>query len=435
MCSDSGARPGPAVAVVRHRLRRTELPRVRRSTVSRVDGSPPAPSMTGARFVSLTQPPAGGSALHRASDRAVRRVGRLGQFLGAAQPMAGEGALSIEVGAGAAVVFAEARLGEQRHFLHLMGAKHLPAEAPGAGGVNLVSGLCLFSSATLWGRDERGGRVEISHARGGALRCPLARIEAAAELSLYEYESVLRRARLLADLVAALPRAVPVSITIDIPRVQYYLYLLDALGSGLVSPGLALEWFRTVDVRHALTTGFLRERLSAELARASRQDVVVKESSALGELAPYLRGAVRRGGLPRAEDLAAVLAGGDLVWKLLLDLQPPPDVAALGPASYVVEELRAAHIHEDSAPGIGIAVEDRSEWKVFDRSRKLLRGMGDGQGAASGRLIGLYPLERLLTLDPYGRWASSYFHDPGRHALDEEGGLVDLFTVAEALYA
>ncbi|MGV9882165.1 hypothetical protein [Streptomyces sp. NPDC003006] len=391
--------------------------------------------MTGARFVSLAEGPGDGSALRRASSRAAHRVGRLGRFLGIAQPVAGDGALSIDMGAGTTVIFSEARLGGQRHFLHLMGAKHLPTENPGLAEINLVTGPCLFSAHTLWGRDEQGERVDLLHAQSAPFRCRLTAIEAAPELSLYEYESILRRTRLIADVVAMLPSGVPVNITIDIPRVQYYLYLLDAFTSGLLSPELTLEWFRMVDDRHALTVSFFRERLRAELTRTARQDVVIDESRALGELAPHLREAVHQGAIPSAAELAAVpAAGGDPVWKLLLDLDPPADVAALGPASYVVEELRAANIHKDSARSIGIAVENHTEWKVFERSRNILRDTKTGRNSAPGPFVGLYPLERLLNLDPHGQWAYPYFLESGHHALDEAGEIVDLFSVAEALY-
>jgi hypothetical protein len=236
-------------------------------------------------------------------------------------------------------------------------------------------------------------------------------------------------------MAATLPRAVPLNITIDIPRVQYYLYLLDAYRSGLVSAQLALEWFRMIDARHALVAGLFRDRLQAELAAMARQDVLLTESSALDELAPHLREAVRRGSTPCADSLAAVLAaGGDPVWKLLLDLDPPADLAAFGTASYVVEELRAANIHEDSAPSIGIAVENQTEWKVFERSRQILRYVTDGDNSAPAQLLGMYPLERILNLDPHGRWTYPYFLDTGHHAMDEDGNIVDLFTVVDSLY-
>ncbi|WP_447034707.1 hypothetical protein [Streptomyces sp. DSM 118878] len=397
-------------------------------------GCPVIPGMTGVHFVSFTDHPADGSAQRRASARVLHRIGELGRCLGTAQPMAGQGALSIDMGAGTTVIFAEARLGPQRHFLHLMGAKHLPAETPGE--INLVSGPCVFGSGTLWGRSDNGARVDLLHAQSTPFPCPLAAIEETPGPSLYEYESVLRRVRLIADVAAALPRTVPLNITIDIPRVQYYLYLLDAYCGGLVSAELALEWFRMVDARHALAAGLFRDRLRSELAAIDRQDVLVRESSALGELAPHLRKAVRRGAIPCADDLTAVLAaGGDPVWKLLLDLDPPKEVADFGPASYVVEELRAANIHEDSAPSMGIAVENQTEWKVFERSRGILREMTADRASVPGQLLGVYPSERLLNIDPHGRWVYPYFLETGRHALDEDGNTVDLFTVIDELYA
>ncbi|MFJ9419971.1 hypothetical protein ACIRPT_38330 [Streptomyces sp. NPDC101227] len=360
-------------------------------------------------------------------------------LLGNSHPADSGGALCLQVGNEEnIVVFSQAHFGRRRHhFLHFQGVTAVPGGGTSSlNQINLLTGPCLFSGRAMRFIDASGGEPNLLSARRKPLSHRLTHLWADQDLSLYEYESVLRQSRVVADVTSALPPTAPLTITIDIPRVQYYLYLLDAFSHGMASPDLALEWFHLVDVRHARMAAFFRDRLLAELAGVLRGDITLRESDPLGAVGACIREAVARNTLPRLEDLLDELAAtGDPVWKLLLEVQPPRDLEALGTASYVVEELRAAAVHEDSGPNLGILVENYPEWKILHQTDRLLdRIKKIGRQTSPGNLLGMYPLERLINVNPSGQPEHLYFLDPGRHALDERGNALNLFDIVDSLY-
>ncbi|MDH6630624.1 hypothetical protein M2271_008485 [Streptomyces sp. LBL] len=123
---------------------------------------------------------------------------------------------------------------------------------------------------------------------------------------------------------------------------------------------------------------------------------------------------------------------------MLLEFAPPTDLSALGPASYVVEELRAASTLEGIGLNLGILVENFSEWKILQQAGRILdqiKKASPSRESSPSILLGLYPLERMLNVDYSGKWSNLYFRDPGRYAIDENGSAVDLFNVVESLYS
>ncbi|MFF4369275.1 hypothetical protein [Streptomyces sp. NPDC001594] len=336
------------------------------------------------------------------------------------------------------VVFAEARFARsQPQFLHLQGAKAIPDGGMKPDHVNFKTGPCLFGARAVRVFDEAGGQLDVLSPRKNSLSHRLTRVWADPELSLYEYEAVLRQTRAIADVASATPPDALLTVTIDIPRVQYYLYLLDAFRRQLASPGLLLEWFDLVDLRHDRLVDFFRDRLHAELKEVARDDVTVRASDGLDALASPIRADVARNAVPRLEALLDDLAAtGDAAWTLLLDTQPPRDMAALGTASYLVEALRTAVVHEGNGTDLGIHVEDYREWKILDRAERVLDGIRSaGYQTSPGIMLGMYPLERIINSSPARRPAELYYLDPGRRAVDERGREVDLFDAVGALYA
>ncbi|MET7605158.1 hypothetical protein ABZS96_22030 [Streptomyces avermitilis] len=422
----------------------TRLPQIRWNALNPERGIHSIPGVAGICFVPLgSENSTNGrreEQILQASARATRRLVRVGEFFGTGHPTGGDSALGIQIGArGSVVIFAQACFREKRHhFLHLKGAKQLPVAPTNVNKINLVTGPCLFSNRALRFFDESGGLCNILIAQGDPPPRRLTQFQADQEFSLYEFESVLRQTRVIADVVGTLPATASLTITVDIPRVQYYFYLLDAFRNGLVGSGLALEWLHLVDLRHARMTELFRNRLSAGLQGIPSSKVTIRESEALKDLAPYIYDAVARNASLSLEHALAVLTSKDAAWKLLLEFAPPTDLAALGPASYVVEELRSATTLEESGPNLGILVENFSEWKILQQSSRILdqiKKASSSRKSSPSILLGLYPLERLLNVDCSGKWANLYFRDPGRYAVDENGSTVDLFNVVEFLYS
>lgn len=65
------------------------------------------------------------------------------------------------------------------------------------------------------------------------------------------------------------PSELSLSVTIDVPRVRYYLYLMGAFDRGLITPDLVLDWFNIVDERHILIIKFFRKHTDSRISSES----------------------------------------------------------------------------------------------------------------------------------------------------------------------
>ncbi|MCS0637543.1 hypothetical protein NX801_18100 [Streptomyces sp. LP05-1] len=340
-------------------------------------------------------------------------------------------------GNGSQLAFAETRFGARRHRVHIRGVRQLQGRVEDTSGVNIVTGVCLFSTGSLRAWGPRGRPVNLLENKAAHIADRVDEFTVEDDLSLYEYESLVQHVAVTADLVAALPGSVPVTITIDIPRVQYYLYLNDRLLKRLVSPELAQRWYEEVDTRHARVTALFHTRLSAALAGVGRPDVRVRQAAGLEPLAGPLRSAVRHGGVPDHEELLnQLLATGDPVWPLADKLAQPDNHRELVRTSYVVEYLRAVGLPDTDVPGpVAVAIDTYFEMPILKRARQLIDALG---GSASARpIVGLYPVEGLLRLDDAGVPGKPYACDRGRYAATDTDAhtRTDLFSVVDALHA
>ncbi|WP_158853280.1 hypothetical protein [Saccharothrix deserti] len=360
----------------------------------------------------------------------------MGTFFGAGSPEPGVRALAIRTGKFKTTdVFVEARFGKDKHYVHLRGAKNLPDTLNDADTVSVHSGMCLFSEGALRFWDENGDNPSLLRHLAEGPTSRLTRITTDDQLSLYEHTSLAHLPRAIADVATALPADLPLTVVIDIPRVQYYGYLLDAFRRGLATGELALEWFDLVDARHTRISRLFHDRVQAQLATAcgDRSTTVVCPAPGLDLLAEPIRESVSKGVPPRHEDLVDLLAGsGDPVWDLLLRLESPTTSTELNDASYTVEILRSVAIHQDDGKNLAITVDSYEEFPRREHAQRVMDEVGP-----PGQLpvLGIYAAERLLNVDSQGQPTTPYLLDPGRYVADESGSTVDLFDLIDHLYA
>ncbi|WP_433272187.1 hypothetical protein ACQPZF_15725 [Actinosynnema sp. CS-041913] len=395
--------------------------------------------MNGMWFVSFADSavpaPGGGDAGCAAAERARRRMAELGAYFGTDHLTAGTGALCLESGRHATqAIFTETWLRDRRHYLHLRGAKKLTGAVTDAARLDLVTGVCLYSSATVRFTDERGDSPALLHPGVGRLTGPLRRIVADDELSVYEREAIVRQSRVIADLLAVLPADLPTTVTIDVPRVQYYCYLLDAFRRGHVRADLMLRWFDLVDARHTQLTGAFRARLRTTLDSVRRADVAVRTAPGLDPLAQRLRDAVSGTGsrMPPIRDLVAVQAAADPVWEVLQRVQPPRDRDQLWEMSYTVEVLRAIGIHDTGGRALAMMVDRYAEFPILQHAQRVQRRID--QSSSGLPVLGLYPAERVINVGRDGVPESLYFQDASRYVVADDHTTVDLFPLIDGLY-
>ncbi|RZQ64600.1 hypothetical protein [Amycolatopsis suaedae] len=376
----------------------------------------------------------GGGQVRRPVSRAARRVEGVATFFGTDQLAKGDRALSVRTGHRSEDVFVEARFPRGRHHVHLRGAKNLPRSLAGVNAVSIHSGICLFSENTLRFWDENGGSPPLlRHLTRWPEAVRLSRITVDDEFSLYEYLTAAHLPHTIAEVAATLPASLPLTVVVEVPRVQYYGYLLDAVQRGLVDRELALNWFDLVDARHNRVAQLFRRNVWAELAAVGCADRarVFCPSPGLDLLADHIRRSVAGGTPVRHENLLDLLAGsGDPAWNLLLRLEPPATYPQLNDASYIVEVLRGARARDNLVRGLSIVVDSYEEFPRREHAQRVLDVLSEGALPA----LGIYSAERLLTADSRGRLDTPYLNGPGRHVVDEAGNVVDLFTLVDQLY-
>jgi hypothetical protein len=373
----------------------------------------PLPGLSGVAHVGTSR----GSVDDRRIRRQLTRLGRLVPLLSALEP--GRTGICRVTGADAApnaTAFAAARIGDREQHLFTRGVDHVP---PDVERVRIVTGLCLWGTHAMRGVSATGEPIDVV-GRRPVVAERLARLVEDDRLSLYELESATRLMRLVADLVATLPDQVPVTVTLDVPRVQYYCHLLDAFADGFIGRDLLLYWFDRVDARFTR----ISELLSRELAACvgAGRCPAVQMSRGLAAVEHEIREHVDAGRAPCGGRLFSVLAGEDPVWRRLADAVEPHGLADLIGCSYAGELLR----HSDD---LVIAVDDYAESKIYQCAQRLAR-MVDEPFAA----IGLYPLGRVLTSRD-GRHGPLFLQDPGHRLVGDDGRHMTPAELVAAAYS
>jgi hypothetical protein len=376
--------------------------------------------------------------LRRSITRSIRRVSALEAFVGTERLRLGDGALceAADRPWTNVSVFAPVWVGRRLYHLMVRGTDALTSAAADHGSVNFVTGSCLFSSGALRVVGVDGTYFSFLSPAAAGVSGPVQRIESSAKLSLYELENAVRLPWLIADMIALLPlRRQLVAVTIDVPRVQYYLYLLDAFYEGLLSPELVIRWFELVDERNRRVTELLRRRLRIALAQARpAHRVFVRRAANMALLEPLIKGSIRSGVPFAVGQMAAALSMDDPLWRLVLRVRSPASYRDLVNLSYVVEQLRGALARRGDRRQLMIAVDSPGETRTYSQTREVVAALSaDTRTDLGASLVGLYPLERAFTSDSTGR-SDLYRNDPGDILVERSGHRCDCAALVANLY-
>jgi hypothetical protein len=288
--------------------------------------------------------------------------------------------------------------------------------------VNVVTGCCLFTDRAVRLAGDGDRTSSCLTPSSAPIDSPVRRIESSSRLTLYELESACRLPLLAADLVALLPPEMPVTVTIDVPRVQYYVYLLDAFHRGLVAPELMLRWFELVDERHGRVTALLESELGSALSAViPGRHVMVRPAEGMARLEHAIRRAVHSRTPLAVADMAAELSANDALWAMAIGHTTPAGYRDLVNLSYVVEQLRGGITRPGEHPSLGVAIDNPSERRACAQARTIARRVNnDAQSGLGISLLGLHPLERVFTSEATGP-SDPYYHDPGHLFVDSDG--------------
>jgi hypothetical protein len=361
--------------------------------------------------------------------RNARRIELVGRTFGTGGPVLEGTAVCVVNGRPSSPdvsTFSGVVLGGRRFYVFAKGTEDLPPSIEEFSSVHYVIGSCLFSQQALRliGDDER--LVHVLMPNDAPIAAPVRRIEARPDLTLYELETAARVSRVVGELVALLPPGMPSRITIDVPRLQYYCYLLDAFDRGFVSSELLAEWFELVNARAAQVTQLLERELAAT-GRVAK--LAVGHAANLNAVEPAITSSTSAGKPPSARELARVLAERDTCWRLVLASTAVASYRDLNRLSYAVELLRAGMRTEACRP-LGVQVDSFGERRILEGARALASRIHYLAPGCDMSLLGLYALERIFTSRETGA-TELYVNDPGPNLLDADSGRS--FSAAQVL--
>lgn len=243
---------------------------------------------------------------------------------------------------------------------------------------------------------------------------------------MYELETLLRLSSAIADTVSLLPTSVIPTITLDIPRIQYYAPVLTAFSSGNCTRHQVEAWLAVIGARHDQLATVFPAAVRTFLSSRGISNVQVEVSKTLDVLLPYIRSHLSSSRPVLITGLLKELVRADPAWASFLPSPPPTDLEALSKASYPYTLLRPALCGAQGAKPLLLHIDNPAEWRIFSEAQKAF-------GRRPGMLLGLYPLERVFTAETTGR-SSLYLQDPGQMLYDGEGKGVGLREVLGRVY-
>ena len=273
--------------------------------------------------------------------------------------------------------------------------------------VQFVTGACLFSNRALTAVADDDSVVDLLHP-GREIRRRLVSIDAQPELSFYELESCARQARLICDLAQGWPGLSEFRVTIDVPREQYYCYLLKGLADGLVDRDLMMHWVVLVDARFDQVVAQMGDELLEWSRRAGLPVPKINLATGFEGLRESLVAAITDEHEPELDTLTRQLAARSETWGRVSRMDPPTTLRELINLSYAVDYVRA-----QGGDTVLVAVEDRSEYRIIEAAEDLSLRLRPGEPVP---MVGLYALEQAF-IAGHDNW-SLYLNDPGTHFRD-----------------
>lgn len=323
--------------------------------------------------------------------------------------------------------------------------------------VNILSGICLFSQEHLgYLHGESAPTPDSSETTPIEPSDDLVPLPVDQRPTLYEIESLVRLPNAIADIVSILPATIDTTITLDVPRVQYYAFLLDLYAGGRCSREHIKSWLEVIDRRHNQIAKVFERAVQDALRRrgVSRGNVRIELSTGLEEVIPYIRGTIEQGNSPSVENLLRELLKLDPLFREyyehLPQLQhPPQNLVDLCFTSYTYQVLRPVfqRVHENKSSEIDapkahrgnrqllINIDNAAEWRIYSQAEKMLKGYQKRYSSIiNPLLLGIFPSELIFTAENTGR-TSLYLRNVGQYICDEsERRIVSPSDIVKKVY-
>jgi len=226
----------------------------------------------------------------------------------------------------------------------------------------IISGPCLFSAAG-GATAELANGTAIDICNPGALdsvNAPIKNIQVDRRLQAYEADSILRLSKIMS---AVNSNGRNVELALNIPRVEYYFYVLDAYEKGKISSELATKWFDLVDERS--------QRIEELIKRRVPEDFGVRRLGPLDCIETKVRSTLKAGQKGVFEKTINQLRNQNIMWRFAIDNSCPLNFVDISHLSYIMAYIKMAQ-DEDK---FTIAVENPEETPIYRNVKKLLNGI------------------------------------------------------------
>lgn len=292
--------------------------------------------------------------------------------------------VELTIGSTTYNVFADLLAPDPRKFIRNADLKNLTDSDK----ITVISGMCLFSAPATPAKLENGTSVDLCEP--GALEGVTQKIldiDVDPRLQASEMDTILRLTKLIS---AINPGDKKTELALNIPRVEYYMYILGAFEKGLIEPDTATKWFNLVDERYNRMENLMRKRVPSEFVSAN--------VNPLDGIEGKIRGLVSSDERNVFGKLVNALKAQSLVWKYAIDKVPPKKFGDISNLSYVVAYLM---VTQDCT--FPIAIENPEEMPITRNLKNILDGL-------SIRLLMLYPHSNAIPdFEPKNGKINNYF--------------------------
>lgn len=372
--------------------------------------------------------------LKKMAARLFNRFDRFADFLQSDNLSFGSTGFLIEQSSSKSL-YRHMQIGDHHHFIHAQGIKHFPVPITHYSRINIVSGICLFGLQAIYAVTEDDRHVNVLSGRIKEPETSIHHFYCDPHPSLYEIESIYRLSRLIVDMVSILPTHIPITITIDIPRIQYFINLLYLIQSKKLSFPLFTQWMELVNQRCAMIQSIIIETIHFFLSKVTdkkMENVSLSFSEEFQPVEDLIVNAISSTRIPTLTELVTQLSEQDDMWSLIFKIDPPQTYRELSYQSYVMNVLRKSLRKKVEPTEILLEIENSLEKKIYDHAKhyyKMLMRKYTNQYQMN--LVGLYPLE-LIFASP---WKNTlYFQESDHELKDDEGNVYSIFSVLEKIY-
>ncbi|SHF01344.1 hypothetical protein SAMN05444392_10673 [Seinonella peptonophila] len=328
-------------------------------------------------------------------------------------------------------VYSHMKIDEHEYYVFTQGIKDLPSSINQFSRIHIYSGICLFGAQTIYGTTANNQKVSVLTKRLNDLTSPITDFWLDDNPSFYEIESIVRLSHCISDFVSTLPASIPYSITLDEPRLQYVLYLLDLLERQLISYPLLEQWMNYVNRRHQAVLTSYKEAILALLKKKNLKHVIsINDANGLSPIDQLITEGIVSRKMPDLAKLIAELSSNDECWALLCNISPPQTYQELSYLSYVRNFLQQCLKQADEPAELLFQIDNPMERKIYRYAKNYVKKINQtSDHQYQCHAAALFPHEQIfLATGP----AELYYHQWDQQSVRN---VQQDFSILEKLYS